>query len=109
MQRSHHLAIDLAIGALIPYAALAGFLAVFKSGFEPGQIAFSFILPIFLLLFPFATLAYNPIGVVVLLAIAGAFFAVFRYVRPPFRRYVLAVIFAGWGFYGLYCTQWIAA
>ncbi len=109
MQRSQQLAIDLAIGALIPYTALACFLAVFKSGFEPAQIAFSFILPILLLFFPFATLPYNPLGAVVLLAIAGAFYAVFRYVRPAFRRYVLAAIFVGWGFYGFYCAHWIAA
>lgn len=108
MPRVRGPAIDLAIGFLIPYAALAVFLVLFQSNFEIGQIAFSFVLPILLLIFPFASLPYNPAGVGVLLLIAGAFYAIFRWVPPTYRRYAAALVFAAWGFYGFYCARWVA-
>lgn len=99
--------IDTAIGFLAPYLAVSAILVIFDGRFEFGQTVFLFILPILFLIFPFVTLSYNPIGAAVILAIAGAFYAAHRFAPTAYRRYVIGLIFIGWGFYGVYCSQWI--
>ena len=99
--------IDTAIGFLVPYLVASGLMVIFKGSFDIGQIFFFFILPILFLIFPFATLSYNPLGVAVILAIAGAFYVAHRYVPEAYRRYAIGLIFVGWGVYGIYCGQWI--
>ena len=99
---------DAVIGFLTPYFASGIAIAVTMDEITLSQTVWAFVLPILLLLFPLSTIPYNPPGIAVVILIAGAFYAIPSLLPAGYSRYAFGFVFATWGIYGLYCTQWIA-
>ena len=100
---------DAVIGFLTPYFASGIAIAVTMNEITLSQTAWAFALPIVLMLFPLFTIPHNPAGMAVVILIAGAFYAIPRLLPAGYSRYAFGFVFATWGIYGMYCSQWIAA
>lgn len=101
--------IEVVIGFLTPYLLASLALVVNSHELDLGQLVWSFLLPILLMVFPLITIPYNLPGLAVVMLIAAAFYVIPRLLPAGYSRYAYGLVFLAWGVYGVRCVEWIPA